>query len=72
VAAKGPFKTDQLCLRCRKPLWWLGTGEFRLGGSSGPWHVLFGKWAHSGEEVVPLEVLACRECMGVELRIPQD
>ena len=72
MAAKGPFRTDQLCLRCHKPLWWLGTGDFRLGGSGGAWNVLFPRWSHSGEEIVPLEMLACRECMGVELRIPSD
>ena len=48
----------------------MGVEEFRIGGSSGGWKLLFGEWAELGENMLPLEVLACEECRKVEFRAP--
>lgn len=59
------------CLRCHRELVSLGTPNFRIGGSSGAAHLLFGNWAELGESTVALEVLACDSCGHVELRLPE-
>lgn len=59
------------CLRCGSPIESLGTEQFRVGGTSGGWKLLFGELAELGEEMLELEVLACRACGHVELRIPR-
>lgn len=59
------------CLRCRRELVSLGTPDFRIGGTSGPAHLLFGNWAELGETTLELEVLACDSCGHVELRLPE-
>ncbi len=58
------------CLRCGQPIESMGVEAFRVGGSSGGWKLLFGEWAELGEGMLNLEVLACRACGHVELRIP--
>ena len=63
--------TGLACLRCRRELTSLGTPAFRIGGSSGPAHLIFGNWAELGESTVDLEVLACDSCGQVELRLPE-
>jgi hypothetical protein len=63
--------TGLACLRCRRELVSIGTPSFRIGGSSGPAHVLFGNWAELGESTVAFEVLACDSCGHVELRLPE-
>ena len=63
--------TGLACLRCRRELTSLGTPSFRIGGSSGPAHLIFGNWAELGESTVDLEVLACDSCGHVELRLPE-
>ncbi len=60
------------CLRCGSPLRSIGVEEFRVGGSSGGWKLLFGEWAEVGEEMLSLEVLACPSCRKVEFRIPAN
>jgi hypothetical protein len=70
--ASEPEKTADPCLRCGKSLYSLGCHEFRMGGTSGGWKLFFGEWAELGEEMVALEVLACRGCGKVELRIPDQ
>ena len=30
-----------------------------------------GEWAELGEELLPLEVLACKQCRKVEMRVPE-
>ncbi len=70
--AKEPVKTDAACLRCGRALYSLGMHEFRLGGTSGGWKLLFGEWAELGEEMVGFEVLACKGCGKVELRITDE
>jgi hypothetical protein len=59
------------CLRCGAQLQSIGQEEFRIGGSSGGWKMVFGEWAELGEELLPLEVLACTQCRKVEMRVPE-
>lgn len=58
------------CLRCGGALTSMGVEQFRIGGSSGGWKLLFGEWAELGENMLPLEALACEECRKVEFRVP--
>lgn len=58
------------CVRCGEPLQSMGVEEFRVGGSSGGWKLLFGEWAELGEGLLRLEARACSECRQVELRVP--
>ena len=60
------------CLRCGAELYGLGAAEFRVGGTSGGWKLLFGEWAELGEEMIALELLGCRECRHIELRLPHE
>jgi hypothetical protein len=41
-----------------------------VGGTSGGWKLLFGEWAELGEQVLPLEMLACGSSRSVDLRVP--
>jgi DNA-directed RNA polymerase subunit RPC12/RpoP len=67
-----PVETADKCLRCGEPLYSFGEQEFRLGGTSGGWKILFGEWAELGEDMMGLEVLACQKCGKVELRVPAE
>ena len=58
------------CLRCGATLESMGVEEFRTGGTSGGWKLLFGEWAELGEEKLQFEILVCRTCRHVELRAP--
>ena len=67
----GPPRSDgDACLRCGAALESLGVEQFRVGGTSGGWKLLFGEWAELGEGMLDLEVWACRACGRVELRVP--
>ena len=59
------------CLRCGAQLQSIGQEEFRIGGTSGGWKMLFGEWAELDEGLLPLEVLAGPQCRKVEMRVPQ-
>lgn len=48
----------------------MGVEEFRVGGTSGGWKLLFGEWAELGEDMIKLEIRACSVCAHVELRVP--
>jgi hypothetical protein len=48
----------------------MGVEEFRVGGSTGGWKMLFGELAELGEGMLSFEVLACTSCRQVELRVP--
>lgn len=67
-----PKETGDKCLRCGEPLYSFGVDDFRLGGTSGGWKILFGEWAELGEDMMALEVLACQKCGKVELRVPAE
>jgi hypothetical protein len=58
------------CLRCHAELQSMGIEEFRIGGTSGGWKMLFGEWAELGEQMINLEMHACPSCRMVELRVP--
>jgi hypothetical protein len=58
------------CLRCGTPLEPVGIEGFRVGGSSGGWHMIFGGLAELGEGMLDLEIFACPDCRKVELRVP--
>lgn len=61
---------SEVCVRCGGTLASLGRQEFRTGGTAGGMKLFFGEWAELGEDMLPLEVLACRTCRRVELRVP--
>jgi len=50
----------------------MGVETFRTGGTSGGWKLLFGELAELGEDMIPLEILACGNCRRVEMRLPQS
>jgi hypothetical protein len=58
------------CLRCGTTMTSSGVEQFRIGGTSGGWKLLFGEWAEVGENMLPLEMLVCTNCGRVELRRP--
>ena len=60
------------CLGCHGPLESMGIEQIRTGGTGGGWKLLFGEWAELGEEMLPLEVLACGRCRRVEFRVPSS
>jgi hypothetical protein len=45
-----------------------GVQQFRIGGTTGGWKLLFGEFAEVGEGMLPLEVLVCTNCGYTELR----
>ena len=59
------------CLACGARLRSMGVEDFRTGGTSGGWKLVFGEWAELGEQMLTLEVLVCPRCRRVELRVPQ-
>jgi hypothetical protein len=72
-----PASTDQAeatgygaCLRCGEELEPIGIEQFRVGGTSGDWKMIFGELAELGEGMLDLEVFACPTCRKVELRVP--
>lgn len=69
--AATPRSPDQ-CLRCGSPLQSMGIEDFRVGGNSGGWKLLFGEWAELGEGMLKLEVFACGSCGKVEFRVPHE
>lgn len=58
------------CLRCGAATQDAGVEEFRVGGTSGGWKLLFGEWAELGEEKISFEMHVCPSCRHVELRAP--
>jgi hypothetical protein len=58
------------CLRCGAPVTSMGVEDFRVGGTTGGWKLLFGEWAELGEGMLKLEVRACGTCRTVDLRVP--
>ena len=64
-------QAPDVCLRCGAPIQSMGVDEFRVGGTTGGWKLLFGEWAEVGEGMLRLEVFACGSCGKVELRVPQ-
>ncbi len=71
MPADRPPDDSWACLRCGGPVSNMGVEEFRVGGTSGGWKLLFGEWAELGEEKLALEVIACPQCGHVELVLPR-
>jgi len=67
--AETPVMTDA-SIACRRPLRSIGEENFRVGGTTGGWKVLFGEWAELGEDMLAFEIHACTDCRRVELRVP--
>jgi hypothetical protein len=63
-------RSPNACLRCGSPIQSMGIEEFRVGGTTGGWKLLFGEWAELGEGMLNLELFACGSCGKVELRVP--
>ena len=61
-----------VCLRCGGPLQSMGVEQFRVGGTSGGWKLLFGELAELGEQMLPFELLACGRCRRVEMRVAPE
>ncbi len=40
---------------------------FRIAGSSGGWHLMFGQWAELGEELLSFNLYICHQCGRVQL-----
>ena len=40
---------------------------FRIGGSSGGWHLMFGQWAELGEQLLSFDLYICNQCGRVQL-----
>ncbi len=40
---------------------------FRIGGSSGGWHLMFGQWAELGEQLLSFDLYVCHQCGRVQL-----
>ena len=59
------------CLMCGGVLSSMGIEQFRTGGTSGGWKLLFGEMAELGEEMISFAVFACGDCGRVELRVPR-
>ncbi|HEX7492029.1 MAG TPA: hypothetical protein VF337_10040 [Candidatus Limnocylindrales bacterium] len=58
------------CLRCGVALQVVGVESFRVCGTSGGWHMIFGNLADLGEGTLDFEVFACPNCRKVEFRVP--
>lgn len=58
------------CHGCGSPMRLVGTEQFRIGGTSGGWKLLFGEWAELGETMMGLEMWVCPSCRRVEFRVP--
>jgi hypothetical protein len=67
-----PTRGPDDCLRCGARLDSMGVEEFRVGGTTGGWKLLFGEWAELGEGMLKLEVRACGACRQVEFRVPSE
>ena len=65
-----PGHDPSQCLRCGATIQSMGVEEFRVGGTTGGWKLLFGEWAELGENMLKLELFACGTCGKVEMRVP--
>jgi hypothetical protein len=68
--AAGVTNDPSTCVRCGGQLTSMGVEQFRVGGTSGGWKMVFGELAELGEGILELEALACSQCRRVELRVP--
>jgi len=55
------------CQTCNLEMEFAERADFRVGGTSGGWNLLFGEWAELGESMIPLQIYVCPQCGRVEL-----
>ena len=67
---EGDNSAADKCLRCGGALTSMGVEQFRVGGTTGGWKLLFGEWSELGENMLALEALVCEQCRKVEFRAP--
>ena len=72
MSSPQPPARPDACVACGGTLQSLGVEEFRVGGTTGGWKLLFGEWAEVGEGMLAFEVLACTSCRRAELRVPPE
>ena len=60
------------CSSCGQTARYAYTANFRIGGASGGWKLLFGEWAEVGEEMIPMAIYVCPNCGKVELYANDD
>jgi len=72
MATQQPPARPDVCLACGGTLQSLGVEQFRVGGTSGGWKLVFGEWAELGEDMMSFEILACASCRRAEFRVPQQ
>lgn len=58
---------DRKCQTCNVEMELAEKANFRVGGTSGGWKLLFGEWAEVGESMIPLEVYVCPQCGRIAL-----
>ncbi|BCV24492.1 hypothetical protein [Gelria sp. Kuro-4] len=62
---------EKTCTSCSTPLEFIGSEQFRVGGTTGGWKLLFGEWAELGEGMIELAVWTCPKCRKVEFYLPE-
>jgi predicted RNA-binding Zn-ribbon protein involved in translation (DUF1610 family) len=55
------------CPSCGGELQFAERADFRVGGTSGGWKLLFGELAEIGEGMIPLNIYVCPQCGRIEL-----
>ncbi len=65
-------QTGKKCIACGNIFRFLYNANFRIGGTSGGWKIVFGEWAELGEQMLPMEVYACPICGKIELYANQE
>ena len=51
---------------CDVEMVFAGENDFRIGGMSPGWKLVFGRWAEATEDIIPLGVYICPKCGRVE------
>lgn len=46
--------------------------DFRIGGTSGGWKLLFGEWAELGESMIPLNIYVCPQCGRIQFYADEE
>ncbi|NLE21890.1 MAG: hypothetical protein GX624_03780 [Actinobacteria bacterium] len=59
------------CTVCGGELCTMGVEGIRMGGIHGAWGLAIGNWSDVTEHVMKVEMLFCKECRRMELRLPQ-
>jgi hypothetical protein len=60
------------CSSCGGDAQYFATAQFRVGGTSGGWKLVFGEWAELGEQMIPMHIYVCSVCGKIELIATED